>query len=79
MKHEPISPRQRVNLLLDREVVAEARELGINLSKVAGDALVAEIKREREQRWSEENRVWIDGFNRWVEKNGLPLERFRAW
>ena len=81
MKHEPIGnrQRQRVNLLLDREAVGEARELGINLSKIAGDALLAEIGRERTRRWQEENHAWIEGYDRWVEKNGLPLEKYRAW
>ncbi len=79
MEHEPISARQRVNLLLDRDTVTAARKLGINLSQAVGEALTAEIKRERERRWTEENRDWIDGYNRWVAKNGLPLAKYRAW
>ena len=78
MKHEPIGApqRQRVNLLLDREAVTEARELGINLSQVAARALAEEVRQERDRRWQEENKAWVEAHNRWVEENGLPLARY---
>ena len=79
MRHEAITTRQRVNLLLDRETVGEARELGINLSQVAARALAAEVKKERDRRWQEDNKEWVEAHNRWVEQHGLPLERYRLF
>ena len=79
MRMTPINARQRVNLLLDSETVAEARSLGINLSRTVGKALAEEVKQERHRRWQEENKAWVEGYSRWVEKNGLPLEKYRAW
>ncbi len=81
MKHVPISASKRraVNVSLEERTVADARELGINLSKVCQTALAAEIKRERERRWIEDNWDAIQSSNAWVEKHGLPLEKYRLF
>ena len=81
MKHDPVAPRKRkpVNLSLDTEIVAAAREAGINLSRVTEDALRVAVKVEQERRWREENREALAGWGRWVEKNGLPLEKYRPF
>ena len=81
MRHERVSatPRRPVNVSLSADVVAEAKELGINLSKACETGLAAEVKRERERRWKEENREAIESWNRWLEKNGLPLAKYRMF
>ena len=78
MRHEPIATRQRVNLLLDRDTVSEARELGINLSQTVGRALAAEIRQERRRRWREDNREAIESSNAWFEERGLPYAALRV-
>lgn len=65
--------RKSVNLSLDPDVVAKAREAGINLSRVTEDALRAAVKTEHERRWKDENRDWIAAHNAWIEANGIPL------
>ena len=81
MKHVAISvsKRRAVNVSLEEQTVADARELGINLSKVCQTALAAEVKRERERRWIEDNWDAIQSSNAWVEKHGLPLEKYRLF
>ncbi len=81
MKLDPISSGKRkpVNLSLNSGVVQAAREAGINLSQTCEAALRAAAKTARDQRWQEENRDWIDSHNEWVEKNGLPLTRYRMF
>lgn len=71
--------RRPVNLSLDEAVVAEARSYGISLSRTSEAALAAAVKTERERRWKEENREAIEGWNVWLEENGLPLERYRLF
>ncbi|WP_375382518.1 type II toxin-antitoxin system CcdA family antitoxin [uncultured Sphingomonas sp.] len=78
MKHDPVLARQRVNLLLDREIVSEARELGINLSKTVGQALANEVTKERARRWLEANREAIDSSNAWFEDRGMPYAELRV-
>ena len=81
MKHDAIVPAKRraVNLSLDRELVEAAKEAGINISQVSEAALRAATKAELERRWKEENRPAFEYWNRWVEKNGLPLEKYRLF
>lgn len=81
MKHDPIASgkRKSVNLTIDTGVVAAAREAGINLSQACEAALRSAAKLERDRRWKEENRDWAESVNRWVEENGLPLEKYRLF
>jgi antitoxin CcdA len=81
MKHDPVSSGKRkpVNLSLDTGVVAAAREAGINLSQACEAALREAARAERNRRWKEENRESIEAWNRWVDENGLPLERHRMF
>lgn len=71
--------RKATNLSLDRALLAEARELGVNLSRSAEEGVRAAVKAEKERVWKEENRETLEAWNKWVEKNGLPLEKYRQF
>ena len=71
--------RKPTNVSLDAALVADARALGINLSRACETGLAAELKAERERQWREENRASIDDWNEWVRVNGLPLARYRQF
>ena len=81
MKHDPIvsGKRKPLNVSVDTGVVAAAREAGINLSQACEAALRQAAKVERDRRWREEHRDWAESVNRWVEENGLPLEKYRLF
>ncbi len=81
MRHERVTSgkRKSVNLSLDTGIVAAAREAGVNLSKVSEAAIRAATKVEQDRRWQEDNREGIEANNAWVEKNGLPLEKYRLF
>lgn len=78
-KHERIGTRKATNLSLDTGLVADARDLGINLSRTCEDALRKEIAAERGRRWQEENKDAIAAWNRWAENNELPLDKYRQF
>ncbi|MFN3261987.1 MAG: type II toxin-antitoxin system CcdA family antitoxin [Pikeienuella sp.] len=67
--------KRAVNLSLDAALVEEAKALGVNLS-AAAEAGLREAAREA---WRRENAEAIARANEWVEKNGLPLARFRQF
>jgi len=71
-------PSKSTRQMTESEVRAEAKRFD-----VAHDAdlevMSAALKRELDRRWKEGNREAIEGWNRWIEKNGLPLERYRCW
>ncbi|RZF65610.1 post-segregation antitoxin CcdA [Sphingomonas populi] len=81
MATKALSPvkRRPVNLSLDEAVVAEARSYGISLSRTSEEAIAAAVKTERERRWKEENRAAIEGWNVWLEENGLPYADLRLF
>jgi len=73
------SPRKAANLTVQPELVAEARELGINLSEVFEQGLQRAISEARATLWLEKNREALDSSNAWVEANGLPLASKRLF
>lgn len=73
------SPRQRANLTIRPEYVAEARELGINLSEACERGLISAIAEARAAHWLDENREALESSNAWVEVNGLPLASKRLF
>lgn len=77
---ESRSPTRRAaNVSLDSNLVREARELGLNVSRACNDGLTSAVRQERERRWREENREAIEERARYVEANGLPLASLRMF
>lgn len=77
-KHQPIQ-RRATNVTLDAALVADARELGINVSRECETGLAAAVKRAREEQWLAENAEAIASSNAYVEKHGLPLAKYRMF
>ncbi|SFA77621.1 antitoxin CcdA [Rhizobium sp. NFR07] len=75
----PSTARKAANLSLDSELLSQARDLDINLSRAAEDGIAKAVKAERERRWKEENAEAIKAYNEYIEKNGLPLEEYRTF
>ena len=74
-----MSIRPKVNLSLDPGLTAEARALGLNMSRIAEQALAKAIKEARNRVWIEQNRAALDAYTAEVERDGLPLGRFRSF
>ena len=67
------------NVSLDPELVAEARELGVNISRASAIGVEAEVARARAARWLEGNRSALESSNAFVEAQGLPLNSLRLF
>lgn len=67
------------NVSLDARLVEEAKALRVNISLASNRGLEQAVKQARAERWLEENREALDSYNAWVEKNGLPLEKYRLF
>lgn len=74
-----IHARKATNLSLDQALLAEARELGVNVSRAAEDGLRNAVRKARAEAWRRDNADAIASSNAWVEVHGLPLERFRQF
>jgi antitoxin CcdA len=60
---------------LPQKLLDEATRLHVAISGRSED----QVRRAVREAWIEENREAIEGWNAWVEKNGLPLEHYRAF
>ena len=71
------STRKATNVSLSADLVADAKELGINLSRACEAGLAAALKAERKRRWQEENAGAAEASNAYLAQHGLPLARYR--
>jgi antitoxin CcdA len=71
--------RKPTNLSLDQAVLNEARSYGVNLSQAAESGLRQAIAEAKAEAWKRDNADALAGSNSWVERNGLPLDRFRQF
>jgi antitoxin CcdA len=71
--------RKPANLSLDSELVAEAKSLGINLSRAAEEGVRKAVSEAKTEAWKRENHEAIQAINAWVEENGIPLAEYRQF
>jgi antitoxin CcdA len=71
--------KRATNLSVDSTLLNEARGLGINLSATFEASLRDAVRARKAAQWREENRAALQSSNEWVEKHGLPLEKYRQF
>jgi antitoxin CcdA len=79
MNAQPSRRRKATNVSLDEKLVAEAKELGVNLSRACEAGLAAEVREARKRQWVEENWEAIQSSNAYFAKHGLPLAKYRQF
>ena len=72
-------PRKATNISIDASLQAEARELGVNISRAAEDGLRIAVRKAKEAAWKVENAGAIAEYNKYIEENGLPLADLRMF
>jgi antitoxin CcdA len=72
-------PRKPTNISLASDIIEEARELNINVSRACERGLVEAIGEARRRLWLKENEAALASSNAFVEANGLPLRRHRRF
>jgi antitoxin CcdA len=73
------SPRKATNLSLDADLIQEARAFGVNISQAAEAGVRRAVADARAEQWRRDNAEALASSNRWVEANGLPLDRYRRF
>ncbi len=71
--------RKPANLSLDRDLVKEAKALGINVSRSAEAGIAEAVRLHKQEKWLKENASALASSNAYVEANGLPLARHRQF
>ena len=71
--------RAKVSLTVEADVSRDARELGLNMSRIAEEAIAEAVRAERNRRWAEENRASLDAYADEIERDGLTLAAYRTF
>jgi len=71
--------RRPTNITLTPEVIADAKLLGINLSRACDELLRNLIREEKARRWKIEHAAFLEEYNRVVASEGLPLDEWRSF
>jgi len=73
------APKKATNLSINKELLAEARSLNINLSATLEHALTEKVRQEKRKQWLESNREAINACNELTEQNGLFSDKHRVF
>jgi antitoxin CcdA len=81
MQAEHLSPssKRAANLTLSTEVLADAKALGINISKACDLHLRELVRKEKEARWKAEHADFIQAYNQTIAEESLPLDAWRTF
>jgi len=71
--------KKSTNVSLAENLLAEAKELRINVSQAAEAGVTRAVAEKRAEIWLKENWEAIESSNTYVEKHGLPLEKYRMF
>ncbi len=73
------STKRPTNLSLNVKVLEMARELGMNLSQTVDALLAEEVRKRYFERWNVENAEAIAHYSARIEREGLPLAKYRTF
>ena len=64
---DPNAPKKSTNLSVNSDLLRQAKECRINISKALELRLAELLREENSRRWKEENREAIEDYNRRIE------------
>ena len=73
------APKRATNLSLNSKLLETAKDLGMNLSQTVEALLTEEVKRRYWERWNAENAEAIADYSARIEREGLPLAKYRTF
>jgi antitoxin CcdA len=71
--------RRAVNLSLNSDLLRLGKELGVNISNVAEEALAYAVKEALAERWARENMEAIQSYNAHIESQGVFSDGSRTF
>lgn len=73
------APKKPANLTINSDLLAKAKSLDINISQVLEAALTEAVKREKREKWLDENADAIEAYNEQVSRFGLFSDGMRTF
>ena len=74
-----VRARKSTNVTLPVEVLDRAKELGINISRASERGVREEIQEAEARRWADDNAELVAAYSAMVERDGLPLSKYRTF
>lgn len=68
-----IAAKRKTSLTLNAQTLDAARELGVNVSAVADEALTRAVEKARHEQWRTDNAAAFEAQAKWHEEHGHPL------
>jgi len=75
----PKQSRKPTNVTFEANLLATAKALKINVSQAAELGLSSAVAKRQAELWLEANHGALESSNAYVDQNGLPLARYRAF
>jgi antitoxin CcdA len=72
-------PKRATNVSVRRDLLAAAREAGVNLSAALESALIEQLAQLKRKKWREENRDSVAAYNAYIENHGAFSEDVRSF
>ena len=73
------SPKREVQLQLNSKILDRAQELGMDVSETVDELLAEVVNKRYWERWNEDNKAAIAAYNERIEREGIPLARYRTF
>lgn len=77
--YDASAPKKATNLTVNSDLLAQAKELGINISALLEQSLEHQVKKLKAQAWLRENREAITAYNRGVDEMGVFSDELREF
>lgn len=71
--------RKATNLSIRSDLLEQARQLNINLSREFEQFLAEVVRQRQQERWREANQEAIDAYNRHFDRDGLWSDGLRSF
>jgi len=73
------APKKPTNVSINSDLLEKAKELNINLSATLEEALAEQVRAAQTSQWKKENAKAIQGYNSFVEDNGVFSDGLRKF
>ncbi len=71
--------KKATNLSINSDLLQQAKDLKINISSSLEKTLEQIVREKKIASWQEENKDWIDSYNKDVEENGIFSDHVRLF
>lgn len=72
-------PKRPTNVSLSEALLAEAKGLGINVSRACEYGLADGVRQEKARLWQEQNAAGFEAWENYIERHGVPLATYRKF